>query len=169
MTIHQATDLCIKAHAGQFRRVVRQPSKSTYEGALNTWDPQEQEYLVELPYHTHPIAVAELLTTDDEKIVALLHDIVEDTSATISNWSAEGYAIIFNDTKYLMPIHLVNSIQWLTKVKGESYEGYLRNLSRCNIATKVKLADMFHNMSDNPSAKQKEKYLKAIPILLNSI
>jgi (p)ppGpp synthase/HD superfamily hydrolase len=134
MTVKEATELCIKAHAGQFRR----------DGIT--------------PYHTHPIAVSQLLTTDDEKIVALLHDVLEDTHYDDKRLALLG-----------VPTHLINSIQWLTKIKGESYEDYLRNLSCCGIATKIKLADMFHNMSDNPSIKQKEKYLKAIPILLNSL
>jgi len=86
------------------------------------------------PYINHPIAVAELVESPTEKMVALLHDVCEDTDVTIDDLRAAG----FSDD-------VLNAVQAITKVNGESYEEYLERVARNPIATAVKIADMTHN------------------------
>lgn len=148
MTPEQAKVLCIKAHAGQFRR----------DGIT--------------PYHIHPIAVADIMTTDKEKIVAYLHDVIEDTSAELFS-SHNKYSILFDSVAYEIPKRVYDALEALTKTHTQSYINYLRDIADDSnvyytdgLSIKVKLADIFHNMSDNPTDKQKAKYLSALKILL---
>lgn len=133
-TLDKALEICKELHKGQVRR----------DG--------------ETPYSSHPIAVSEMMNTDEEKIVALLHDILEDTPLTASHLKHSG----FSDK-------VIENIVCLTKLKYESYDEYITEISFYPIATKVKIADMFHNMSCSPTKKQKEKYLRSIKFLLSSI
>lgn len=87
-----------------------------------------------LPYITHPLRVMQLVKTPQEKIVAVLHDIVEDTTVTIQDLMAEGF-----DADVLRAIDL------LTHKKGEMYHEYVFRLKGDPIATAVKLADLTDN------------------------
>ncbi len=129
-----ALKLCIEAHAGQYR----------HDGIT--------------PYHSHPIAVASLLSGNDEKIVALLHDVVEDTDVTIEDIEAIGFT---ND--------IVVAVELLTYIKGESYHGYIKCIMTDKLATRVKLADIMHNISDCPTDRQKVKYVKAFKMLMEVV
>ena len=60
-------------------------------------------------------------------------------------------------------------LEVLTHLKNEPYEEYIKDIATNKLTTKVKLADMVHNLSGNPSDHAKQKYLKAIPILLKSL
>lgn len=133
-TIEDARSLCLLAHSGQTRK----------DGIT--------------PYSTHPIAVSLMMTTTDEIIVALLHDVLEDTTVTDSKLIEMGY-----------DLHIVKAIKALTRKQGECYEDYLQIISEDPLACKVKIADMLHNMSDSPSEKQKEKYRTGIKTLLKII
>lgn len=175
ITPEQAKELCIEAHKGQFRRpvemsldevrkllkvdtVLNKTTKDFEDGSKLYWDDLNEVYLYKVPYSTHPIAVAEMMDTDDEKVVAYLHDILEDTKVTITQlWDMGVRGNVLND------------IQLLTKLPNETYELYLFNLSCSTIARKVKIADMFDNMSGNPTDKQKRKYLSNISILLRHL
>lgn len=173
MQVDDARELCILAHKGQYRRpkpldsklhkysLEKYPSfsslgyfideddnKITYE-AVRGW------FIAE-PYSNHPIAVAEMMYTDEEKIVAYLHDILEDTQLT------------YKDLHDKFGVGIAMNVLLLTK-EHDKYEDYLGCLSKSNIARKVKLADMFHNMSTSSSPKQKAKYLKGIKILLKAL
>ena len=133
MDYHQTLDFIKKAHKGQFRR----------DGA---------------EYWTHPFIVASSFNTEDERIVALLHDTIEDTSVTEDT---------LKDLNY--PCHIVRSVLRLTKRPGQSYKEYIANIARDRCATKVKIADILHNTSDQPPARQLDKYHKGIRVLLASL
>ena len=115
------------------------------------------------PYILHPVRVALHCQTEDEKIVALLHDVVEDTE------------ISFDDLKeYGFPNQIIEAVKALTKQKNESYDVYIDRVIRDPIAKKVKLADMKHNSDitriKNPSQKDYDrcqKYLDKIQYLIN--
>ena len=82
----------------------------------------------------HPAAVSEAVVSDEEKVVALLHDVLEDTfisEATIRN--------LFGDT-------VADAVVALTKKRGENYADYIRRVSNNPISKAVKLADLEHNM-----------------------
>lgn len=87
------------------------------------------------PYIRHPEAVARMLETDDEKVVALLHDIVEDTDVTLGDLEPLGFSK-----------KQIDAIDALTKRRGESYESYLSRVRGNALARKVKVADITHNM-----------------------
>jgi len=185
MTVEQAEKLCIKAHKGQYRKA-KEITKANYaildidhyyenNVILNDGSRayiQEDRYFLQKPYHIHPFAVADMMTTDEEKIVALLHDIVEDTTATIksnigipSNMST----IEFDRQVELLTKKEFTAINALTKKDNEGYFKYLTRVVSNELAIKVKIADIIHNISDNPTEKQKEKYYKGIKFLLSRL
>ena len=114
-----------------------------------------------VPYFCHPFHVAEQMNTEEEVIVALLHDVLEDTDKTETEILSVGVT-----EKQLEAIKL------LTRKDGVSYFEYVENLKLNPIAKRVKMADLAHN-SDlsrtvNPTErdfKRIEKYKKAKEIL----
>lgn len=87
-------------------------------------------------YILHPLAVMANLThpvTLSEKIVAILHDVIED-----SHFQLKDLTFLTKEEKV--------SIDCLTKRKGQTYEFYLLLIAQNAIARKVKLADLKHNM-----------------------
>jgi len=114
------------------------------------------------PYILHPQAVAAaLLDSTENKIVAYLHDVVEDTEITLEDLKEMGFTY-----------RIVNSIRILTKSKDISYEDYLKSVKKDSNAWHVKMADIKHNMDisriPEPTAKdfaRIEKYKKALAFL----
>jgi len=86
------------------------------------------------PYILHPIRVMEQLDTDEERIVALLHDVVEDTNVTV-----EKIAALFGE-------EVAVAITLLTHQPNEPYEDYIGAVALSPLATKVKLADLQDNL-----------------------
>ena len=114
-----------------------------------------------VPYIFHPIHVAEQMETEEECIVALLHDTVEDTNITFEVLEKEFSATV------------IEALKLLTHDESIDYFDYVRKLKNNPIAKKVKLADLYHNSDitrmENPTEKdwkRKEKCHKAILILL---
>lgn len=113
------------------------------------------------PYILHPQAVAAALDSTENKIVAYLHDVVEDTEITLEDLKEMGFTY-----------RIVNSIRILTKSKDISYEDYLKSVKKDSNAWHVKMADIKHNMDisriPEPTAKdfaRIEKYKKALAFL----
>jgi (p)ppGpp synthase/HD superfamily hydrolase len=113
------------------------------------------------PYIEHPLAVANSVVDLEQKIVALLHDVLEDSHLSANDLLQHGF------TK-----RIVRSIQTLTKQDDESYESYLARVKCDNNALNVKIADIKHNLdiSRIPNATQAdydrlEKYKKALAFL----
>lgn len=113
------------------------------------------------PYISHPLAVMGLVKGESEKIVAILHDVVEDTPITLTDFAAEGFS----------PECLV-AVDAITKRDGEPLEDYLERVKSNPIAINVKLADLTHNMDlsriAEPTAKdfaQVERYKPTYQIL----
>ena len=87
------------------------------------------------PYIFHPIRVLNRCSTDDEKIVALLHDTIEDTEVTAEYLLMEGF-----------PRNIVDAILSVTRNEDENYEDFIKR-SRLNpIGRQVKLHDLEDNM-----------------------
>lgn len=111
-------------------------------------------------YIKHPIAVSEKVKSEDEKIVALLHDTLEDTDLE--------YILIedlFGET-------IADSVLTMTHKDEEEYFDYILRVKQNPIARAVKIADLTHNMDltriPNPTEKdfkRVEKYRKAMAIL----
>lgn len=113
------------------------------------------------PYFLHPLTVSSKVKGKNLKIVALLHDTVEDTDITLQKLSKLG----FNEVQ-------LNAIDAITKRKGEGYSDYLKRVKQNNIAREVKLADLAHNMNirrlkvvTSKDTERLEKYKKALLFL----
>lgn len=112
-------------------------------------------------YFQHPMRVALRCSTDDEKIVALLHDTIEDTDVTTEYLLDEGF-----------PRYIVDAILSVTKKDGESYEDFVARAKGNPIGRQVKIHDLEDNLDvmrlDDVSpemAKRFTKYLKALRVL----
>lgn len=115
-------------------------------------------------YIEHPKAVAAQVNNTEHKIVAYLHDVVEDTEITLDDLSEMGFTF-----------RIVNSVRLLTKTKELTYEEYLKRLKADDNARHVKIADLRHNLdiSRIPEPTEKdhkrlEKYKKSLAFLESS-
>ena len=115
------------------------------------------------PYILHPKAVANSVESIEQKIIAYLHDVCEDTDITAEDLLGMGF-----------PCDIVNSICILTKCDNVLYEDYLKSVKKDYNACHVKMADIKHNMDisriPNPTEKdyaRLEKYKKALAFLEN--
>lgn len=86
-----------------------------------------------IPYIYHPIHLAEQMDTEEECIVALLHDVVEDTDITFEILEKE-----FSKT-------VIEALKLLTHNKLTKYMEYIKKLEGNPISKKVKIADLMHN------------------------
>ena len=114
-----------------------------------------------IPYIFHPFHLAESMTDENSTIVALLHDVIEDTDWTIDDLEKEG----FNED-------ILTALKLMTHNPAEPYMDYISRLSTCPVARQVKLADLYHNSDqtrvENPDEKMLkrwEKYDRAIQLL----
>ena len=87
------------------------------------------------PYILHPMRVMLSMETTGEKIVAILHDVLEDTDTTLSY------------LEEFFPGKLLVSVNALTHREGESYQHYLNRIPMYATAIRVKLADLRDNLS----------------------
>ena len=112
-------------------------------------------------YIEHPIYVASQVDTEEEKAVALLHDVIEDSPVSAEELLQAG-----------LPETVVTAVQVLTKKKEQDYQTYLETVKKNPLARVVKLADLKHNSDlsrlSSITEKDKErlkKYKKAIDFL----
>ncbi len=87
------------------------------------------------PYALHPIRLSLTLETEEQKIVALLHDVVEDTDWTFEDLEREGFSGTINA-----------ALRLLTHNDGSPYEEYVERLASNPLARIVKIADLTDNM-----------------------
>lgn len=96
---------------------------------------QNQVDKVGVPYINHVRHVAFLCATEEQKIVALLHDTIEDGGMTADALKNSG----FDDT-------IVDAVCAITRNKGEDYFDFIRRCALNPIARKVKMHDIEHNL-----------------------
>jgi (p)ppGpp synthase/HD superfamily hydrolase len=115
------------------------------------------------PYILHPLTVMAQMDDFESKIVAVLHDAIEDSDLTITELSQQGF-----------PELITEAIAAITKLDGELYDDYLLRVMGNAIALKVKIADVKHNMDisriANPTVKdfqRLEKYQKVLKQLIS--
>jgi (p)ppGpp synthase/HD superfamily hydrolase len=88
------------------------------------------------PYLLHSMRVMLRVQGDQERLVALLHDVVEDNPAwTLERLRAEGFAD-----------EVVEAVDRLTKREGEPYEATIDRAAGYPLARRVKIADLEDNM-----------------------
>lgn len=109
------------------------------------------------PYILHPVRVMLQCKTIEEKTVAMLHDLLEDTDYTEQDLRKEGFSE-----------EVIEAVVCLTKTEEEAYPDYIERICGNKLAARVKLADLTDNMDLNrlpgltPKDFQRlEKYLRA--------
>jgi (p)ppGpp synthase/HD superfamily hydrolase len=108
-TLESAIRIAVAAHAGQVDK----------EGA---------------PYITHPLRLMEHVEGQAARIVAVLHDVVEDTSLTMDDLAQEGFSR-----------EVLDALALVTHRKDEPYADYVVRAKANPIACQVKLADLADN------------------------
>lgn len=114
-----------------------------------------------LPYVFHPFHLAEGMTDEATTLVALLHDVVEDTDYTFEDLAQ----MEFGD-------EIIEALKLLTHGDGVDYMDYVRAIKSNPIARAVKLADLTHNSDltrldkvDDKALERRNKYLEAYELL----
>ena len=112
-------------------------------------------------YIKHPEKVASFVNSDEEKAVAYLHDVIEDTELTLEDLREYGFSE-----------GVLKAVDVITKKKGQDYQTYLNSVKENKLARVVKLADLRHNSDltrliniTEKDIERKEKYQKAIDFL----
>ncbi|SHH58601.1 GTP pyrophosphokinase [Clostridium intestinale] len=115
------------------------------------------------PYILHPLRVMLSLDNDEDRIVGILHDVLEDTSITLQH---------LEDNGFLGEIEILDALVSITRKSNESYKDFILRVKLNPIALRVKLADLRDNMDisriNNPTEKdfaRIEKYKKAYKLL----
>lgn len=136
--LDKAAQICVTKHAGQRDKT----------GAA---------------YFQHPMRVAMRCRTTEEKMVALLHDIIEDTDVTADYLLEQGF-----------PREIVDGILSVTKRDGESYDDFVARAAQNPLGRVVKLHDLEDNLDvfrltavTPEMAARFTKYLAAHEYLLN--
>ena len=106
-----------------------------------------------VPYINHPLTVASLVDTEEEKIVALLHDTIEDTNITEQDLLNYGFSN-----------KIVEAVKLLTHNKNVPYMVYVAKIKDNELARKVKIADLTHNSDLSRLKEITEKDLSLIHI-----
>jgi (p)ppGpp synthase/HD superfamily hydrolase len=138
MNLQRAIEIAIEAHKGQTDKAGK-------------------------PYILHIFQVMAKGRSEDEKITALLHDIVEDSAWTLEKLEAEGFSH-----------KIIEALDCLTKREGESYEEFIKRVKSNPLAIKVKINDLEDNMDirrlsqvSDKDAERLNKYLRAYRELIN--
>lgn len=127
-TIERAIALAAKAHEGQVDKA----------GA---------------PYLLHPLRMMLRLSTIEEQITAVLHDVVEDCGVSLDDLRAEGFSVA-----------VIEAIDSVTRRPDESYDDFVYRAALNLIGRRVKLVDLEDN-SDlsriaNPTSRDYERIAK---------
>ena len=137
-TLERAIEIATEAHRGQF-------------------DKAGNDYI------QHPLRVMAAGKTPDEKIVGVLHDVVEDTDWTFEQLAAEGFSR-----------EVIEALRCVTKLSdSEPYDKFIARVKTNKLAVAVKLNDLTDNMDirrlpylSDKDVKRLKKYLKAYKQLM---
>lgn len=137
--LEQAIKLALEAHAGQTDKA----------GA---------------PYILHPLRVMQACETIEQKIAAVLHDVIEDSDLTL------------DDLRDRFGSEIADAVNALTRRDGESYMEFVHRCGQNSLARAVKLNDLADNMNlerlgrepNDADRKRQAKYAKATKRLRES-
>lgn len=132
-TLQRAIEIATEAHRGKF-------------------DKSGKDYI------GHPLRVMEMGRTEGERIVGVLHDVVEDSEWTFEMLLAEGFSK-----------EIIDALRCLTKLsENENYDNFIERVRKNPLATAVKINDLTDNMDirrlpylSDKDVKRLKKYLKA--------
>jgi len=114
------------------------------------------------PYILHPLRVMMSVDGESEKIVAVLHDVVEDSDWTVDALLAEGFSV-----------EVIEALKTVTKEsEDEDYDLFIQRAMQNPIGRKVKIADLRDNLDvtriseiTDTDVKRINKYKKALKLL----
>ncbi len=113
------------------------------------------------PYILHPLRLLLRMATNEERIVAVLHDVVEDSEWSFDRLRAEGFSEI-----------VIEGVDSVTRRQGETYQEFVLRGGRNPLGRRVKLADLRDNSDlsriTNPTKKDRDrvaKYQRAMALL----
>ncbi|HEV8194104.1 MAG TPA: hypothetical protein VGP82_21870 [Ktedonobacterales bacterium] len=90
------------------------------------------------PFILHPLRVMVQVNSDGARIVAVLHDVLEDTACSVVDLRRAGYSE-----------QVLEALDRLTRREGEAYEPYIERIAEDPLARHVKLADLTDNLANN--------------------
>jgi hypothetical protein len=102
---------------------------------LASWKHFGQRDKAGKPYFGHIARVSNACKTSPAKVVALLHDVIEDTDVTQEQMEELGFSE-----------YIIKAVLCLTHQKGESYEAFIKGAAKNPIAREVKIAELEDNM-----------------------
>jgi (p)ppGpp synthase/HD superfamily hydrolase len=116
-----------------------------------------------VPYILHPLRVMLKMTTEQARITAVLHDLIEDTDWTIERLAREGFHR-----------EILAAVDCLTRREGEEYEAFIQRVRLNPLAVTIKIADLEDNLDGSrlkqvTAADEKRivKYRNALQVLAN--
>lgn len=135
-------------------KMTREAMKIAYNAHYNQFD------RAGVPYIYHPIHLAENMDSEIACVVALLHDVVEDTD------------IRMEELAKTFPKEVIEILKLLTHDKEVDYMEYIKRIKKNAIAKKVKIEDILHNADETrldtiteEDIVRREKYKKALEFL----
>ena len=137
-TLQRAIEIATEAHKGQV-------------------DKSGKEYI------GHPMRVMEMGKTEEEKIVGVLHDVIEDTDWTFEALAEEGFSK-----------EVIDALRCVTKLsENENYDDFIERVKKNPLAVAVKINDLSDNMDirrlpylSDKDVKRLKKYLRAYKKLI---
>lgn len=115
------------------------------------------------PYILHPLRLIQRFSDEDAMIVAVLHDVMEDSDVGMDFLVSEGFKPI-----------ILTAVEALTKRENEPYTDFIERVSRNNLAIKVKIEDIKDNLDltrlahiDDSDLNRVKKYHQALHFLQN--
>lgn len=108
------------------------------------------------PYIHHVEDVVRRCSDITDKVVAYLHDVIEDSDHSVDSLLNLGFSL-----------EVVRAVDAVTKKPDESYVNYMRRARRNIVGRQVKYHDIMSNLCDDPTKKQVVKYAKALVVLLD--
>lgn len=135
--IDAALSLAVKAHTGQIDKAGQ-------------------------PYIFHPLRLMSKFTNENEQVVAVLHDVIEDSEKTLKDLSEIGFS---NE--------VIDAIECLTKKTDEDYADFITRVSLNPLAKKIKIEDIKDNLDltrlkeiEQSDLERIKKYHRALAALL---
>lgn len=137
--LNSAINIATKAHQGQFDKAGK-------------------------PYILHPLRLMLRLETEPEMMVAVMHDVVEDSNITLIDLEGSGF-----------PAEVIAAIDCLTKRDGEDYDSFIARVAKNSLARKVKIEDIKDNLDltrlktlSEKDLQRVQKYHRALSLLESS-
>jgi (p)ppGpp synthase/HD superfamily hydrolase len=113
-------------------------------------------------YILHPLHVMSAFTNINEQMIAIMHDVVEDTSVDIEDLIEMGF-----------PQVVIDAMVAITRDNKEPYDEYIKRVGKNKLATKVKVSDLYHNTEPNRrkgvTVTKLKQYTKALNYLLGVV